>query len=107
MICTLTARRIKPGQSDEFLSRFEAGADEMPPEIMDRWRAVYACRDATDENVILTFGMFDGTYQELREIMDGGDREKQLESIEPLVDEVLLDGSFQVIKEFVGESSRA
>jgi hypothetical protein len=107
MICTLTARRIKPGQSDEFLKQFEASADDMPPEILDRWQSVYACRDVDDEDVILTFGMFDGTLEELRDIMDGSERDKQLASIAPMVDQVLLDGSFQVIKEFVGESSRA
>lgn len=106
MICTLTARRISPGQSDEFLRRFEASADDMPSEIMDRWQAVYACRDTSDPDVILTFGMFDGTQEELREIMDGGDRERQLAEIAPLVAETLIDGSFEVIKEFVAESSR-
>jgi hypothetical protein len=106
MICTLTARRIKPGHSDEFLERFESSADDMPPEMMERWNAVYACRDTRDEDVILTFGMFDGTLDELRQIMSSGARDQQLESFGDIVEEELIDGSFEVIKNFVTEAGR-
>lgn len=102
MICTLTARRIEPGKGDEFLRQFEASADDMPAEIMDRWQAVYACRDVRNEDVILTFGMFDGTLEELREIQASEGRDRQLQQFAPLVESELFDGSFEVIKEFVG-----
>lgn len=102
MICAITARRIAEGKTEEFLEQFSGGADEMPAEIRDRFQAVYACRDVTDPNLILTFGLFEGTIDELREIQGSGNRDEQLDGIAPLVDETVFDGSFDVITEFVG-----
>lgn len=107
MICAITARRITEGKADEFIEKFGGGADEMPAEIRERFEAVYACRDVTDPNTILTFGLFDGTIEELREIQDTDSREEQLDEIEPLIEETLFDGSFEVITEFVGAGANA
>lgn len=69
MICTLTARRLKPDAFDAFREAFEkAGIEDVPPEIVKRWSRVYVCRDVTDDNVALTFGFFEGTLEQLREI---------------------------------------
>lgn len=105
MICAITARRILDGRTDEFLEKFSAGADEMPSEIRERFAAVYACRDVNDPNKILTFGLFDGSLDELRAVQQTNTRDEQLDGIEPLVDEVLFDGSFEVITEFVGAAA--
>lgn len=105
MICALTARRIAEGKTQEFIDNFASGAENMPDEIRDRFKAVYACEDVADPQVILTFGLFDGTMEELRELQSTGGRSEQLESISPLVEEVLLDTSFEVIREFVGEGA--
>jgi hypothetical protein len=105
MICAITARQIQDGQTEEFLEKFSLGADQMPEEIRDRFVAVYACRDVRDPNKILTFGLFDGTIDELRDIQRTETRDEQLEGIEPLVEEVLFDGSFEVITEFVGAAA--
>lgn len=98
MICTLTARRLKPGAGDEFVAAFEASASE----VDERWTRVYACRDVADENVILTFGFFDGTLDELRQIQARYREEASAAGAfqtSPLIDSVLLDGSFEVLKE--------
>lgn len=79
----------------------------MPAEIRDRFQAIYACRDVSDPNTILTFGLFDGTIDELREIQGTGSREEQLDGIAPLVEETLLGGSFEVITVFVGAGVRS
>jgi hypothetical protein len=64
MICTLTARRLKPGAFDAFREAFEkAGIEDVPEDIVKRWSRVYVCRDVTDENVALTFGFFEGTLE--------------------------------------------
>lgn len=102
MICAITARRIADGKADEFIEQFTGGADQMPDEIRERFQAVYACRDVTDPNLILTFGLFDGSIDELREIQRTDTREAQLEGIAPLVESTLFDGSFEVIKQLVG-----
>lgn len=105
MICALTARVITEGKSEEFIEQFSQGADNMTDEIRDRFLAVYACKDVTDPNVVLTFGIFDGTLDELREIQSTDERSEQLENIDPLVEDVLIDGSFEVIHEFMAETA--
>jgi hypothetical protein len=56
---------------------------------------------------VLTFGLFDGSLEEFRELQSGEERTEQLENIDPLIEDVLLDGSFEVQHEFVSEWSRA
>jgi hypothetical protein len=105
MICALTARVVTEGKSDEFIEQFAGGAEDMPDEIRERFQAVYACKDVTDPNVVLTFGLFDGTIEELREIQKTDSRSEQLENIDPLIEDVLIDGSFEIVREFVSESA--
>lgn len=107
MICALTARRIVDGRTEEFLDAFKGGADDMPPEIRERFKAVYACRDVTDPDVILTFGLFNGSLDELRELQNEEVREQQLDAMSPLIEATLFDSSFEVLHEFVGEAQPA
>jgi hypothetical protein len=100
MICTLTARRIKPGAFDAFREAFEkAGVEDVPQEIIKRWSRVYICRDVTDENVALTFGLFDGTLEELREIQRQAGPRSDSGPMAPHIEDVLLDGSYEVLEE--------
>ena len=102
MICTLTARRLKPGAFDAFRESFEkSGVEVVPEEIAKRWSRVYVCRDVTDENVALTFGFFEGTLEELRDIqsqLEGGPR-NETGPIAPHIESILLDGSYEVLEE--------
>jgi hypothetical protein len=97
MICTLTARRLKPGAYDDFRAAW--GGDDGMPEGAERWTRVYHCRDVTDENVVVSFGFFDGDLDELREIQQGFERESQVGRIDEHVEETLLDGSYEVVEE--------
>jgi hypothetical protein len=96
MICTLTARRLKPGAYDAFREAWDPG--DAPAEAIGRWKQVYHARDVTDPDVVISFGMFDGSLDELREI------QQQAGAVEPgtrvgeHVDEVLLDGSYEVVE---------
>jgi hypothetical protein len=99
MIVTLTARRLRSGAEDEFRAAFEGAVDTMPEEVLRRWSRVFVCRDVRDPDVVLTFGLFDGTLEELRGVQGQPERESQLDAIAPTVDEVLLDGSYEVIRE--------
>jgi len=103
----MTARRVKAGSSDEFIETFGNGPDEMPEDIREKFKAVYACRDVTDPDVIVTFGLFDGTIEEMRELQSRGERSEQLENIDPLIEDVLFDGSFEVIQNFIETPARA
>jgi hypothetical protein len=100
MICTLTARRLKPGGFEDFKAAFEGAVEGIPDEVNERWRNVYVCRDVTDEDVALSFGFFDGTLEELREIQSRYESETPSASAEGLVEDVLLDGSYEVVAEF-------
>jgi hypothetical protein len=99
MICTLTARRVKPGAGDAFRATFEAAADTLPSDAQQRWTRVYVCQDVADENVVLTFGFFDGTLSELREAQKQLDYDAYVARFAPHVESVLLDGSYEVVEE--------
>lgn len=107
MICAMTARRVSAGRSDEFIETFGRGPASMPEEIREKFKAVYACKDVNDPDVVVTFGLFDGTNDEMREMQSRGERTEQLANINPLVDEILLDRSFEVVRNFVEAPARA
>jgi hypothetical protein len=99
MICTLTARRLKPGSYEEFREAWDPA--DAPPEVIGRWKRIYHVRDVDDEDVVISFGLFDGSLEELRDMQDQAGRERQVARVDPLVDEILLDGSYQVVEELV------
>lgn len=99
MICTLTARRLKPGAYDEFRAAWDPS--DAPPEVIGRWRRIYHVRDTDDENVVISFGLFDGSLAELREMQGQAGRTDQVARVDSLVDEVLLDGAYEVVEEIV------
>jgi hypothetical protein len=99
MICTLTARRLRPGSYDAFRQAWDPGG--APPEVIGRWKRIYHVRDVDDQNVVISFGMFDGSLEELRDLQGQAGRDQQLARVDPLVDEVLLDGSYEVVEELV------
>lgn len=105
MICAMTARRIMSGRTDDFLEAFKGNASEMPAEIRERFTAVMACRQVDNPDVILTFGIFDGTLEEMRELQGQPIRAEQLNRIEPFVEEKLFDGSFEVLHDFIAEAA--
>jgi hypothetical protein len=98
MICTLTARRLKPGSFDDFHDAW-VGADQEQPEIGRKWNPVYLTRDVNDENVIVAFGMFNGTLDELRAAQEQYGYDEAVEGISQYVDDVLLDGAYEVLEE--------
>jgi hypothetical protein len=99
MLCTLTARRLPRGGFDDFRQAFEDATASFPDDAMKRWTRVFVCRDVTDPDVVLTFGLFDGTLDELREIQARYDDDGRVASLAPHVDSVLLDGSYEVVEE--------
>jgi hypothetical protein len=98
MICTLTARRLKPGSYDDFRKAWGGGEDEMP-EGAEKWNPVYHCRDVSDENVVVSMGFFQGSLDDLRGAQKDYDYEETVSAMEPYVEEVLLDGAYEVVEE--------
>ncbi|HTT31332.1 MAG TPA: hypothetical protein VMG37_23155 [Solirubrobacteraceae bacterium] len=97
MICTLTARRLKPGAYEKFREAWDPTG--INSEALRQWRQVYHCRDVSDPDVVVSFGLFDGSLEELRAAQTELGRESQVDRVEQHVADVLLDGSFEVIEE--------
>jgi hypothetical protein len=98
VICALTARRLTSGAFDAF----RAASDDrhMHSDGIRRWTRIHHVRDVTDPDVTVSFGLFDGTLEELRETQAsiGGNG---VDATEQHVAAVLLDGSFEVVEEIV------
>lgn len=97
MICTLTARRLNPGAYEEFRAAWDpAGAGE---DALSGWARIFHCRDLDDPDVVISFGLFEGTAEQLRAVQQRLRRADQVDRIGPHVQQVLLDGSYQVVEE--------
>src|SRR3954451_8899998 len=63
MFCALTVRKLKPGTFEDFKRAFIPDDDVDAPA---GWKRFYALQNVNDENEVITFGLFDGTLEELR-----------------------------------------
>jgi len=97
MICTLTARRLAPGAYEDFRSAWDPG--EIDTEALRGWTQIYHCRDVDDPDVVISFGLFDGTVEDLRQAQARLGRESQVDRVEPHVQQVLLDGSYEIVEQ--------
>jgi hypothetical protein len=97
MICTLTARRLEPGAYDTFREAWDP--TRVNRDALRQWTRIYHCRDVSDPDVVLSFGLFDGSLDELREAQARLGRESQVGRVEPSIQAVLLDGAFEVIEQ--------
>jgi len=96
MICALTVRKLKPGTYEQFREAFMGRMDENPPEGIVRFNML---RNAEDPDEVISFGFFDGSVEQLREMASKGGYEEQLERIAPLVESVGADGVYEVVEE--------
>jgi hypothetical protein len=76
MICFLWARRLRPGAYDEFRRAWEP----------ERWPAeairAYHVRHKDDENLVVSFGLYEGALADLDRIREGhGDDHARLAQI--------------------------
>ena len=94
MLCFLSARRLKPGAYDDFRRAWEP--QRWPPEAI----RAYHLRHKDDENLIVSFGFYEGTLGDRDRIVEGhgGDPER-LERIAAHVEETLVEGAFHVVEE--------
>ncbi|MHB8692929.1 MAG: hypothetical protein ACYDHH_16965 [Solirubrobacteraceae bacterium] len=95
-LVTLTARRLKPGAYDAFREAWEPGSAKVG-EL--GWKRIFHVRDVADRDVVISFGLFDGTVGHLREAQAEMGRGAQVDRIGPTVDQVLLDGTYEVVEE--------
>jgi len=96
MLCALTVRKLKPGTLEDFKAAFMPPGDmEAPP----GWKQFYALRNAADPDEVITFGLFDGTMEELRATQDdpSGRYEERRGASDEFVESVGADGIYEII----------
>jgi heme-degrading monooxygenase HmoA len=96
MICALTVRTLKPGSFDQFRDAFIGGMDDTPPEGFVRFNML---RNAENPDEVITFGFFDGTPEQLREVASNEGYQEQLDRIAPMVESVGADGLYEIVEE--------
>lgn len=92
MLCAHTIRRLKPGTFDQFASSFG------PPDGAEPagWVRYHVLRSLADEDVVITFGFFDGTLAEMEHSQDAQGYDEMKTAISPLVEEVLSNGVYEI-----------
>lgn len=95
MICALTARTLKSGAFDQFREAFMENADEMPEGFV-RFDML---RNTENPDEVISFGFFDGSVEQLREVASKEGYEEQLEKIAPFVESVGADGLYEIVEE--------
>jgi heme-degrading monooxygenase HmoA len=96
MICALTVRTLKPGAYDQFREAFLGQMGDTPPEGFVRFNML---RNAENPDEVITFGFFDGSVEQLREVASKEGYEDQLSGIAPFVDSVGADGLYEIVEE--------
>lgn len=95
MICALTVRKLKPGMYDQFVEAFTPPADqEAPP----GWRAFYALRNVDDPDEVITFGLFEGTAEDLRSMQGDRGYDERRAKTDELVESVGADSVYEVVE---------
>ena len=95
MICALTVRKLKPGTFEEFREAFmsEESAEGMPSGTQ-----FFMVRNSNDPDEVISFGLFDGTLEELRGSTAYSGYDEQLAKIAPFVESVGADGIYEVVE---------
>ncbi len=96
MLCALTVRQLKPGTFERFAQEFGPRESEGPPR---GWVRFDMLRDLADDNRVVTSGLFDGTFEELDQSQAESDYEERRAAVDDLVDEGVVKGVFEVVRE--------
>lgn len=96
MICALTVRKLKPGSFEQFREAFMGEMEDDPPEGFVRFNML---RNAEDPDEVISFGFFDGSVEQLREVASKEGYDEQLERIAPFVESVGADGLYEIVEE--------
>ena len=99
MLCALTVRQLKPGTFEQFATTFRP-ADGAAPQGWVRFNMI---QDTADVNRVATFGFFDGTLEELERNQQGHGYEERRAAAQEFVEEVLVNGVFEIIVDRHGE----
>lgn len=105
MICAHTVRRLKPGSFDQFKEVFGPSEGEDAPRGLVHF---YMLRGTRDENLVATFGFFEGTAADLEATQaEGGRYQEMLDAAAPYIDEVLSNDVYDVVVDRAAEQTAA
>ena len=93
MLCAHTVRKLKPGTFEQFAEAFRPDQGTPP----GRWIRFNMLRGMDDRDQVVTFGFFDGTIEELNASQDEHGYRDRVEAVAPFVEEVLLNGLYDVV----------
>lgn len=103
MLCAHTVRKLRPGTFEQFAEAFRPDEGTTPP----GWVRFDMLRGQRDPDQVITFGFFDGTLEQLEasQVEHGyGDR---VAAAEPFVEQVLLNGVYEIVVDYKVESATA
>jgi hypothetical protein len=105
MICAHTVRRLKPGTFEQFKEAFGPGEGDEAPRGLVRF---FMLRGTRDENLVATFGFFEGTADDLEATQaEGGRYQEMLDDVAPYVDEVVSNDVYDVVVDRAAEGTTA
>lgn len=90
MLILLTARRLKPETFDEWRRAWEP--DEWPKEFT----RAHVLRNRDDPNEVISFGMWEGSAEELAAFGERTESRSRIERMQPFIAEKLIDGVYDV-----------
>ena len=98
MLCALTVRNLKPGTVEQFK---QAMIPDDVSNIPAGWKKFYFLKNVGDENQVITFGLFDGTLEELRASQQEGSSEYEARraAADEFVESVGADSIFEIVEE--------
>jgi heme-degrading monooxygenase HmoA len=96
MICALTVRKLKPDAYDQFRDAFLGQMGDTPPEGFVRFNML---RNAENPDEVITFGFFDGSVEQLREVAAKEGYEEQVSAIAPFVESTGADGLYEIVED--------
>jgi len=93
----LTARKLKPGTYEDWRKAWDPRdmEEEMPAGV-----TAYICRNVSDENDIVAFGMIEATPEQLEALRPSAEAEKaRKDGMAPYIESISTDGMYEVIDE--------
>jgi hypothetical protein len=96
MLCAHTVRRLKPGTFDQFASSFGPTEEEAPK----GWVSFHMLRSLSNPDEVVTFGFFDGTFDELEASQKDAGYEERRDAVSDIVDEVVVNGVYEIARKF-------
>ena len=97
MLCLMSARRLKPGAFDQFRRAWEPDSRDFPP----GFQRAYHARNIRDEDEVVSYGLFDGSLEELRAWRADHEQQelKRQDAMGAFVENLHVEGIYEVIDE--------